>query len=162
MHTTSPPGWDAAALSDALKRLKDLGHTFASLADLAGISRSQMSRWFSGGHRPGYDATRALATGLLTAHPTDEYRVIVHDLCAAAGYPGIAVDLGATHRTGEVVSPYSGQVRQIVYSLEKRAGDAGLPPEEARGMIERALENAERQAEMMFDAELRRRETAGE
>lgn len=163
MHTTtSPPGWDAQALSAALKQLRDHGYRAQQLADLAQVSRPQVSRWSSGGHRPGYDALRRLAEALLDQESGEGMRGIVRDLCAAAGYPGIADDLteaAAAHQPAEeMISPYSGQVWRIVRSLEKRAEDAGLSEEEEREMIERAMENAERQAEMMFDAELRRRE----
>lgn len=161
MHTTSPPGWDAPALAAALRRLRDHGYRVQQLADLAQVSRPQVSRWAAGGHRPGYDALRRLAAALLNQEPGDGMRAIVRDLCTAAGYPGIADELDdAASRQGteEMVSPYSGQVWRIVRSLERRAGDAGLSEEEERAMIERAMVDAERQAEMVFDAELRRRE----
>ena len=164
MHSTSPSAWDAPALADALWRLRDRGYSASDLASLAGISRSQMSRWTSGGHRPGYDALRSLTAALLEANPTDEYRGIIADLCVAAGYPGIASDLGATppgdeadEATEEVTSPYSGAVWRIVRSLEKRAEDAGLTEEEERAMIESAMEEAERQAELVADSETARR-----
>lgn len=163
MQRTSPPAWDAPALAEALKRLRDRGYSASDLAALAGISRSQMSRWTSGGHRPGYDALRSLTTSLLEAHPSDEYRSIIADLCAAAGYPGIASDLGVTppvdehDETTEVASPYTGAVFRIVRNLEMRAEDAGLSEEEEREMIERAMVEAEKLAETIVDAELRGR-----
>ncbi|MEV2274070.1 helix-turn-helix transcriptional regulator [Nocardiopsis sp. NPDC049922] len=164
MHTTSPPGWDAPALAAALQQLKDRDYTMTRLADLAQISRSQMSRWSSGGHRPGYDAVRALATALIDQHPTEEYRAIVRDLCAAAGYPGVAVDAGAgvPHSVEEMTNPHTGRMRRIVRSLEERAEEAGLSEEEERAMIERVLARAQEQAELMFDAELHRRDRGGD
>ncbi|XKK40340.1 hypothetical protein HFP72_06615 [Nocardiopsis sp. ARC36] len=45
---------------------------------------------------------------------------------------------------------------RIVTDLE--ADTEGIPPEEADAMIERAMANAEAQARLMLDAELRRRE----
>lgn len=156
MHTTSPLGWDPALLARALRELRALDHTFTELAGLAQISRSQVSRWSGGGHRPNYDAVRDLAAELLRQHPTDQYRAIIKRLCIGAGYPGIAADLGIEMDDDqeEMVSPYSGQAWRLVETLQQRSQDAGLSPEEERAMIERAME----QAEMAFDAALMRRE----
>lgn len=160
MHTTPPSGWDAPALADALQRLKDHGLNNTQIAEYAKVSRSQVSRWVSGGHRPSYDALVKLSDNLMFvrwSHPAaDQVRQALHDLFVAAGYHQAP---SAQARDDELmVSPYSGQVWRIVRSLERRAEDAGLTEEEEREMIERAMENAERQAEMMFDADLSRRE----
>lgn len=93
MHTTSPPGWSPAELRKALTDLKGLGHTASELAELAKISRSQMSRWGSGSHRPGHDAVRNLAHALADLRPASRYRRLVRDLCDAAGYPALADDI---------------------------------------------------------------------
>ena len=147
MHSTSPLGWDAPALAAVLKALKDRGYTATRIATLAQVSRPQVSRWSSGGHRPGYDPLRTLAAALLEEHPTEEYRAIVTDLCTAAGYPGIAADLGASPSPAkeEAPDPYVERARRIVRRLERRAEDAGLTEDERQRMIQRALDNAEEQ-----------------
>ncbi len=159
MHTTSPPEWDALALARAIKVLKDSGYGQADLASLASVSRSQVSRWASGAHRPGYDALRRLAEALLGARP--DLRDVISSLCAAAGYPGIASDLGiapAASAPDEMVSPYSGEVWRIVRSLTRRAEDAGLTAEEEREAIEAVMKRAEQAMERDMDGELYRRE----
>ncbi|MFC9089025.1 hypothetical protein [Nocardiopsis dassonvillei] len=123
-----------------------------------------MSRWASGGHRPRYDSVRALATTLLEAHPNTQYRDIVRDLCAAAGYPGVASDLGVGAAPADApaaeqdADPYAARAQRIVRRLERRAEDFGLTEQERRRMIDQVLARAEEQAALMFDGELLRHE----
>lgn len=161
MHTPSPPEWDAPAFARTIRLLKDHGLTITDLATLAGVHRSQVSRWSSGAHRPGYDPLQRLAESLLSERP--ELRPVIIDLCAHAGYPGIASDLGLTPAdptpaTEEMVSPYSGEVWRIVRSLKRRAEDAGLTPGQEREAIEAVMKRAEETIERDMDAELYRRE----
>lgn len=160
MHTTSPPEWDAPTFARTIKVLKDSGLTATDLATLAGVSRPQVSRWSSGAHRPGYDPLKRLSEALISQRP--DLRDAVATLVTAAGYPGIAADLGITDpappASEEMVSPYSGEVWRIVRSLTKRAEDAGLTEEEEREAIEAVMRRAEEAMERDLDAELYRRE----
>ena len=161
MHTTSPPEWDAPAFARTIKVLKGLGFTATDLATFAGVSRPQVSRWSSGAHRPGYDPLKRLAENLLAQRPG--LRDAVAALVDAAGYPGIAADLGITDPTPpqaseEMVSPYSGELWRIARNLQRRAQDAGLTEEEEREAIEAVMRRAEEAMERDMDAELYRRE----
>ena len=153
---TSP--WSPETFATALAYLRAYLHVNQqSLADWAEVGAPQISRWKSGTSRPGYDALRQLLSRAIQNAPEgDDGRAqeLAHRVAEAAGYPNMP--LGGADEL--MVSPYSGQVWRIVRSLEKRAEDAGLTEAEERAMIERAMENAERQAEMMFDADLARRE----
>lgn len=159
MHTTSPPEWDAPTFARTIKVLKDSGLTATDLASLAGVNRSQVSRWSSGAHRPGYDPLKRLSEGLLARRP--DLRDAVAALVDAAAYPGIAADLGiaepAPQRPEEMVSPYSGELWRIVRNLEKRAEDAGLTPEQEREAIEAVMRRAEEALDREMDSELYRR-----
>ncbi|WP_435107828.1 helix-turn-helix domain-containing protein [Nocardiopsis synnemataformans] len=155
---TSPAQWHPKRFRDALKQLRE--HlkvkqvTFARWAD---VGEPQVSRWSAGKSRPGYDSLRRMLMEAIAQRPDDE---VVHRLAAAvsdaAGYP--QMPLAPEYETEESASPYSDQAWKIVTSLEAKAKKAGLPPELERALIEQAMENAERQAEMMFDAGLRRYE----
>ena len=159
MHTTSPPEWDAPTFARTIKVLKDSGLTATDLASLAGVSRPQVSRWSSGAHRPGYDPLKRLAAALLGQRP--DLRSAVAALVTAAGYPGIAADLGITEPASpapeEMVSPYSGEVWRIARNLERRAKDAGLTPEQEREAIEAVMRRAEEALDREMDSELYRR-----
>src|SRR6185437_3820034 len=78
-------GWDSAKFRDLLKRIMDeTGLSQRDVADLAGISRPQVSRWLSGAHRPNFDALQKFATAA-RRYPGQEDAVA--GLLAAAGYP---------------------------------------------------------------------------
>lgn len=160
MHTTSPPEWDARVFARTIKVLKDSGLTATDLASLAGVSRPQVSRWSSGAHRPGYDPLKRLAEALISQRP--DLRDAVAALVDAAGYPGIAADLGITDPTPpqapeEMVSPYSGELWRIARNLQRRAEDAGLTPEQEREAIEAVMRRAEEALDREMDSELYRR-----
>lgn len=158
MQANSSP-WQADTFATALAYLRaHLGVKQSTLAEWAGVGAPQVSRWKSGTSRPGYDSLRYLLSAAIEHAPEgeeDRTRDLAHQVAEAAGYPNMPLDAVAGVA---MVSPYSGQVWRIVRNLEKRAEDADLTEEEERAMIERAMENAERQAELMFDAELARRE----
>lgn len=78
--------WDRAGLRRVLRRLlKDTGLTPQDIADMAGVSRPQVSRWMSGTNRPGFDATAKLARAIQAGYPGQ--RDLATGLLAAAGYP---------------------------------------------------------------------------
>lgn len=95
-----------------------------------------------------------MLTAAIARDPDDlTVRRLADATATAAGYPGLMSE--AAEETA--VSPYSGQVWRMVETLQRRAEEEGLSPEEEQEMIARAMETAERQAEMAFDAELTRR-----
>lgn len=157
MQANSSP-WQAETFATALAYLRaHLGVKQADLAEWAGVGAPQVSRWKSGTSRPGYDPLRQMLTEAIEHAPAGDNgrtQELAHRVAEVAGYPNMPLG----DAVEEMVSPYSGQVWRIVRSLEQRAEDAGLTAEEEQAMIERAMENAERQAELMFDAELARRD----
>lgn len=152
MQPASP--WHPALFSQELRALRNhLRVRQATLAEWADVSASQISRWNSGTSRPGYDTLRQLLTAAIAERPDDEQlRSIAERLAEVAGYPRLL-----DPDVEEMTSPYSGSVWRIVKNLEARAEDAGLTEEEERAMIERAMVEAEKQAELIADSELVRR-----
>lgn len=147
MQSTSPPAWNPEALGNAVRGLRELGYSAAELADRAQISRPQISRWPTGQHRPGYDAVWSLARAVLSEHPETVYREVVRELCVAAGYPGIGMELGLTMPPSEVVeatSKHSGQVWRIIRTGERRVAQGDLDPEEEERILQAAFKRAEK------------------
>lgn len=164
MHTTSPsnsPEWNSLDFARTVKALRQWGYSATALADRAGVSRSQVSRWGSGAHRPGYESIRRLAESIVGEAPLPDVLDLVVDLCRASGYPGIAADLGLTETPdappATMISPYTGDMWRIVRSLQQRAEAAGLTPEEEREAIEAVMRRAEESMERDLDVEVYRR-----
>jgi transcriptional regulator with XRE-family HTH domain len=72
-------------LPAALAAIEDAGLSKSDIAKIAGVHRSQVSRWFSGEHRPGYDPAMRVAGYLRREHPR-----LADEFTAAAGYGGPA------------------------------------------------------------------------
>lgn len=65
----------------ALTAVEATGLSKSDIAKIAGIHRSQASRWFSGDQRPSYDRVMRLANYLRREHPG-----LADELIAATGY----------------------------------------------------------------------------
>jgi transcriptional regulator with XRE-family HTH domain len=65
--------------------LASTGLSQREVADLAGVSHSQVSRWKAGGHQPGYAAMMRLGTELAKAYPA--LGDLTPRLIQLAGYP---------------------------------------------------------------------------
>lgn len=152
MQPASP--WHPELFSQELRNLRlYLQVRQATLAEWADVSASQLSRWHAGSSRPGYDTLRKLLTAAIADRPDDDrLRSIAERLAEAAGYPRLL-----DPDVEEAVSPYTGAVWRVVKSLEGHAEDAGLTKEEEREMVERAMIEAEKQAELIADSVLGRR-----
>lgn len=74
-----------ARFTAVLAAMEDTGLSKSVIASIAGVHRSQVSRWFSGEHRPGYEAAMRVAGYLQHDYPELAARFI-----AAAGYGGPA------------------------------------------------------------------------
>lgn len=70
-------------MAAVLAAAEDAGLTKAAIARISGVHRSQVSRWFSGEQRPGYDPAMRLAGYLEKNHPE-----LAPAFTAAAGYSG--------------------------------------------------------------------------
>jgi len=157
MHTsptTPTPSWAARALIGCMQRVRALGYTDADLAAIADLHRSQPGRWARGTSRPSPDALSSIGAHILQEHPEQGPRVVL-ELCAAAGYPGVAEGLGVhlplTGPAEAVTDPNTGLVWQMVQAVRARAADAGLSPEEQQKIVERALRTATEQADLWIN-----------
>lgn len=85
-------GWDGARFRLLLQQvMADVGLTQQQdIADLASVSRPQVSRWLSGAHRPGFDALQRLAVALRERRP--DLGPAVSEMIQAAGYDGTVQD----------------------------------------------------------------------
>ena len=72
-------------LPAALAAIEDAGLSKSDIAKIASVHRSQVSRWFSGENRPGYDAAMRIAGYLRRDNPQ-----LAGEFTAAAGYGGPA------------------------------------------------------------------------
>lgn len=94
MHdkNSSPEAWDSTTYAETLRAITaTLDVKQARLAEWAGVGQSQVSRWVAGVSRPGYEALRALRSGILDHAPGDaEVAELVDRLGAAAGYTELA------------------------------------------------------------------------
>lgn len=75
--------WQPARLATAFGAIEGAGLSKADISRIAGIHRSQVSRWFSGEQRPGYDAAMRIAGYLKDEHPD-----LAAEFTTAAGYSG--------------------------------------------------------------------------
>src|SRR5215469_9063524 len=75
--------WQPRRLADAFGAVSDTGLTRSDIARIAGVHRSQVSRWFRGEQRPGYDSAMLIAGYLRQQHPD-----LADEFTAAAGYGG--------------------------------------------------------------------------
>lgn len=96
-----PGAWNPPRLAATISALKDAGYTRERIGTLAGIHKSQVSRWASGEQRPRYDAAMMLA-GRLRA---EQHPGLADEFIAAAGYssepqpePLVAPELAASLR----------------------------------------------------------------
>ncbi len=167
--------WQPERFRQALGALRDhLGVTQAQLAEWAGVSAPQVSRWTRGISRPSYDSLKHLLTRCVSEAPqSDSALGLAARVAKAAGYPGLPLspidqasgDIhsqasrgeptdGGSYVTEARTHHMSGRVWQIVRDLEADA--AGVPDDVAEEMIQRAIDNAETQARLVLDAERRR------
>lgn len=78
-----PPHWSPGLFATALAKIRDaMGLNTAELGRLAGVSRSQASRWGRGAHQPAYARVRQLAAAVYGDFPE-----LAQELMTAAGYP---------------------------------------------------------------------------
>jgi hypothetical protein len=167
MQANSSP-WHADVFASALATLRThLSVKQATLAQWAGVGAPQVSRWNGGTSRPGYDPLRQMLTTAIEHAPPGDDGVaweMAHRVADAAGYPNMPLEGEGAGGGDGVVSPYSGEVWRIVRSLQRRAEDAGLTPEQEREAIEAVLRRADDALERDLDAELYRlgRDTTSE
>lgn len=102
MHTA----WDGARFQAALQRLmQDAGLERQDIAELAGIDRSQVSRWISGANRPRFDALQQLARAVRSGYPGSAG--MVSEMLLAAGYPdGAAAAVPVTPASEDGDNPW--------------------------------------------------------
>jgi transcriptional regulator with XRE-family HTH domain len=67
----------------AFAAVEAAGLTKTDIGRIAGVHRSQVSRWVSGEQRPSYERTMRLAAHLRREHPA-----LAEEVIAAAGYGG--------------------------------------------------------------------------
>lgn len=106
-------------LAAVLAAVESAGLSKAGIARVAGVHRSQVSRWFSGEQRPGYDPAMLLA-GYLEKEDPD----LAAQFTAAAGYGGPVEPSD---------DPVPDEVRKAIYRT--------LPPDRA-AQIEAVVEAA--------------------
>lgn len=77
--------WQQARFSKLLSRALTMsGVSQAQIADRAGVSHSQLSRWKAGTHRPDYDSIEAVGNVLAELVPAE--RDLTARLLSLAGY----------------------------------------------------------------------------
>lgn len=77
--------WSPERFAAAVASILDaMDMSAADLARMAGISRSQASRWARGAHQPAYPNVRQLGIAVYRKHPE-----LAQELMAAAGYPPV-------------------------------------------------------------------------
>jgi len=82
------PRWDPAAFTAAIAKIREaMDLTAADLGRLAGISRSQASRWTRAAHQPAYPNVRQLGIAVYREHPG-----LAREMMTAAGYPAVTDD----------------------------------------------------------------------
>src|SRR5258708_34418422 len=75
-----------ARLAAVFNAMTDAGLSKSDIAKIAGVHRSQVSRWFTGETRPTYDTAMRLAAGIThDGHPE-----LADEFVIAAGYGGPA------------------------------------------------------------------------
>jgi transcriptional regulator with XRE-family HTH domain len=77
------PEWQPTRLAAVLAAAEQAGLTKSDVARIARVHRSQVSRWFNGYQRPGYDAAMRVAGYLEKEQPA-----LAAEFTAAAGYSG--------------------------------------------------------------------------
>lgn len=97
--------WDKPRFRKLLAgAMEAYGLSQREVADLAGVSHSQVSRWMSGAHRPDYENTRQLGAAL-----AERGRDLTIPLLFAAGYDAsgadIALELAESVGIGESDGP---------------------------------------------------------
>lgn len=73
----------SARTSAALAAIEAAGFSRPDIAKITGAHRSQVGRWFSGEHRPGYDNAMRIAGAVRREHPH-----LADEFVAAAGFGG--------------------------------------------------------------------------
>lgn len=116
-----------AAVFAAVERT---GLTKSDIARIAGIHRSQVSRWVSGEQRPSYERTMRLAAYLRRAGHPD----LAEQLIAAAGYGPVEQGPDSTVPPDVLALirrryPDPEQQRRAVEALEELGEPSGLPGE---------------------------------
>jgi transcriptional regulator with XRE-family HTH domain len=82
MHSSR---WDRGTFRQALTQIMTRANlSQQDVADIAGMSRPQVSRWAAGAHRPNFDPVTRLAAWVRRNHP--DLTGLADDLVAAAGY----------------------------------------------------------------------------
>lgn len=96
----------------------------AELGRLAGISRSQASRWGRGAHQPAYLNVRQLGVAVYRKYPG-----LAQELMTAAGYPGITEeDMAAEPGPLDDLAPFDSWEKQVV-------AEPAIPDRTKRQMI---------------------------
>ncbi|MFC4565518.1 helix-turn-helix domain-containing protein [Nocardiopsis mangrovi] len=166
-HKGSGDAWDPDRFRTALHAIRDgLDVRQTQLAEWAGVSPPQVSRWLGGRSRPGYDSIRRLQRAILSTAP--ERLALVQGIGDAAGYPGFPTsrpggptavpdadadaDEGRFTAEGVVLDTEVGElVGEII--TDTHAAAEGMSPEEERAMLDRVLANVRAQVVMQIHAE---------
>lgn len=89
----------SARQANAFAAVERTGLSKSDIGRIAGVHRSQVSRWVSGEQRPSYERAMRLAGHLRTAHPE-----LAAELIAATGY-GVPSDQAETDVLAEEFGP---------------------------------------------------------
>src|SRR6185312_6058238 len=119
--------WAPDQFAGVLAKIRDaMSLSAADLARLAGVSRSQASRWGRGAHQPAYPNVRQLGIAVYRDYPE-----LAQELMASAGYPRLTDDdLAAAAGPLDDLKPWQESWE------EPLAADEGLPVETRRWFIE--------------------------
>jgi transcriptional regulator with XRE-family HTH domain len=90
MHSRWDEAPDFGELLSAI--ITSTGLSQREIAELAGVSHSQISRWKAGAHQPGYAAMMRLGTELRYAYPS--LGDLTPSLVKLAGYPAPGAEKG--------------------------------------------------------------------
>jgi transcriptional regulator with XRE-family HTH domain len=123
--------WQSARQAAAFAAAERTGLTKSDIARIAGVHRSQVSRWVSGEQRPSYDRAMRLAAYLRQGHAD-----LADELVAAAGYDGSAEQGPDSAVPAEVLAVIRknyppDQQREAIEMLERLSGPHGTEPSRA-------------------------------
>jgi transcriptional regulator with XRE-family HTH domain len=124
--------WQSSRQAAAFAAAERTGLTKADIARIAGVHRSQVSRWVSGEQRPSYERTMRLAAHLRREHPE-----LAGELVAAAGYgpvedgpePSVPPDVLRVIRKNYAPERQR-EVIEMLEAIEREQREEGQPPPE--------------------------------
>lgn len=131
-----------ARLAAVFAAMTAAGLSKSDIARIAGVHRSQVSRWFTGETRPTYDTAMRLAAGIRPVHPE-----LADEFVSAAGYGGPGEPApGPTPLDDEIGADLAEKLRRRIRAQKGEHADwyisavgnlLGRPPEDAGQSPER-------------------------